>query len=727
MSAKPLDPHGPTHSTRRGQASAGDSNPLYKLIMFFNLLMTFVTTCANEHIVENQSTDSTVSPTQTGGQRMQDIDDATRQDVYALIIILYIMSAVVVVIVDVVRSDGTANKIFLAITHILLLLAGILYLSGDNILLLHRRFEAIIGVTEAKDVRSYMVAISLALMIVSRIIPYVKKLVDDLEKSPQTLDVIYNSTHETWEIRVPRGYHPEWKTDKNWHLKEITDNPPAQQKYPNDSELMYLKSELEIHVFPTIKLVSKSPKDNVTAQVRLMQVCGEFIPRTEIDIIFENISQKKVSNSQIRRTEYHIHQGKKRESLSEYESQILSMKGTSSMIKMSGSWKGTFQITQFTIDNNQLSENPVPHKTAMTFLFGFYVNLIDYTLIADALYTTVLDEITHQDRSITEGYDCPSGHIAVAIIILCLLFIAWVTAIISMLIVSCVMKRSNRYQCLGSWKDFKERISMFIKSNLGSENIDRTIQTKFAEFNSTIEDCCEQEDNPSANYSKCKLWCCQRVIGCVGWCVYIVFIPSFVAIAITIFAISGRIADTIGCTFFQAVLGIVGIIIGLLFIVTVIGIICFALCHEEFSKCCESKKETSNEDERSATRCFQWSMGLILFFVTLILIPYLPMYLIADNQFPWICYLPGNEKKQWDYARYALIIASLVIMNIPTVLYHLLTAQGKSLEKKNYDDEQSVATGQKQDDKSDSMAMHSSNETTDIDLELVGIHKMRRK
>ena len=632
MSSK-LDPHGPTHSTRRGrQVSTGDSNILYKLIMGFNLVMTLVATCANEHIVENQSTNST----QTGGQKMQDIDDATRQAVYALTIILYIMSAVVVVIVDFAKSD---DKCFRTITNILLLIAGILYLSGDNILLLHRRFAAIIGVTEAKDVRSYMVAISLAFMIMSRMIPYIKKSVDDLEKLPQTLHVIHNSTDKTWEIRVPRGYHPEWKTKKTWHFEEITDNPPAQREYPSDSKPMNLKLE---QAFSTTKLVSKSPEDNVEAEVRLIQVPGEFIQRTEIDIKIEYLSQKKVtlSNSQVKRTQYCIRQGERRESSSsvECESQILSMKGIMPrMIKRddSGSWKGTFQITtQFTVDNNQRSENPVPHKTAMTFLLGFYVNLIDYTLIADALYTTVLDEITHQDRNTAEGFDCPEGHIIVAVIILCLLSLAWLIAIIPMVIVSLC---SNHYERLGSWEEFKERILILLKSNSVPTTTDHTIQTNVAKFNSEIEDYCEQKDNPGTNHDNC---CCLR------WCVCIVYISSLVVIAITIFSLSAKIAHTIHCTQLRAILGIVGCIIILLFIgIVTVAVICRKKCARD-SECCKSENETSNEDQKCATYCFQFLMGVILFFATLSLLLYLPMYLIADNKFPWICFLPDNDKKQ---------------------------------------------------------------------------------
>ena len=52
-------------------------------------------------------------------------------------------------------------------------------------------------------------------------------------------------------------------------------------------------------------------------------------------------------------------------------------------------------------------------------------------------------------------------------------------------------------------------------------------------------------------------------------------------------------------------------------------------------------------------------------------------------------------------------------MSILTVLYHLLTAQDKLLDNRNYDDEQSSANGQKQDDKSDPTVIKRTSENTD--------------
>ena len=593
MSSKLLDPHGPTHSTRRGRqalSAAGDSNFLYKLIMSFNLVMTFVTACANEHIVENPSTASTGSPAQTGDQKIQNTDDGIRMAAYAFFIIVYILSAVAVIVLNFVMSDESdkEKKNFRFIADSFLFLAGILYLSGDNILLLHRRFETKIWGTEARDVRSYLVAISLALMIISRIIPYIMNLMEDYGKpSSETLEVSYNCKNKTWEIWVPGGYHPKWKTDQNWLFKEKIDIPSAPQKYLSDIDLRELKQI--IHVFATKELVSESQEDIIEAKVRLIEVHGEFIPRTEIDINI--IVKKKIEKK--------------------YESQILSLKGTSPVTNVSHSWKSTFHITQFTADNEdqllQPSENPVqarvPHKTAMIFSFGVYVNLIDYTLIADALYTTVLDEITHQDRNITEGYDCPEGHKTVALVIWCLLTLAWFTAVI---FVPTKLFLSRRYECIGSWKDFKGRL-LFIEPELVPKIILRKIHGFLPELkqiqkirqnkkdqktvtdqnphqNESFENSREPENNlqpdtNNRNYCNALCRCTMKVA------LYATIILLFLANAIALYIISFVIAGMFHCRKFFWGLVIVAII-AVIFFAGGVTVIFIYFCYQK--KCSDT-------------------------------------------------------------------------------------------------------------------------------------------
>ena len=758
--------------------STGDSNFMYKLIMIFNLVMTLVTTCANEHIVENQSTASTVS------QRIQDIDDGLRQAAFVLIIVLYALSALAVVILKFAMTDGTTKRILSVITNVLLCLAGISYLSGDNILLWHRRFKTEIGDIEAKDLRSYLVAFSLAFMIMSRIIPYIVNVVDDYRKpSSQTLYVKYISAEKKWELWVPCGYHPMWRTNQKWTFAEKnTKNSLTQQQNatkaanqesdeisPQQSSPLLTRESIgdkieQICVFRTIELVCILPENNnIDAKVRWMQVGGEFIPRTEIDVTIS-----KMSDSQKQKTETDASQQETGESTAllvkntdrqidrqtdrqtdkqtDYcESQILKMKGTSPMIinpDENGSWKGTFQITQFTVENEhqplasnlkkEKKENPVQtrvlHKTAMTFLFGVYVNLIDYTLIADALYTTVLDEITHQDRNTTEGYDCPKGHIGVAIAILVLLSVAWLIAIFSVIGGSCCR---NNYQHIGSWEDFKQRI--FIKSV--AKKINREIQSELPElFKSILKICtycsCGQNNNPIPDTSNhnCKLLCLECVTGWVGVLCYGIIL----VISMAIYIIAFIIATMINCPLFIAILIFVGFIIIVFFLyapLVYIVVICDLIPHKWQKICCCDSYSCSSGccdecsgsggccDECSGSGCcdkcsgssscscscdgpiscctkegctwFQCLMGFpIIPIVTLILILYLPTYLIADNKFPWICFLPNDRKTKWKIVRIILLVISFCV-NIPFLLYQLISTDIiPFFNKQNHDDEQ---------------------------------------
>ena len=184
----------------------------------------------------------------------------------------------------------------------------------------------------------------------------------------------------------------------------------------------------------------------------------------------------------------------------------------------------------------------------MIFLFDVYVYLIDYTLIADALYTTVLDEITHQDRCITEGYDCPKGHIAVAVVIWILLSLAWLIAILSIVVGSFC---SNRYERLGSWEDFKERnLSIVPKS------IAKSINLILSQLKSQFKQKDDQETGGNKGNYNCKLWrkCCLCSFG------VIVFILTL-AMGITLYIILWIIATKNLCGVLIAVLIIFSIIL----------------------------------------------------------------------------------------------------------------------------------------------------------------------
>jgi hypothetical protein len=85
--------------------------------------------------------------------------------------------------------------------------------------------------------------------------------------------------------------------------------------------------------------------------------------------------------------------------------------------------------------NNKNSDSET--KSSAGELFKIFVELLDYGVMADALYTTIVDEITHQERRQSDGCHCPIQHQAVAFSIFGCLSFMWLVGILLLVLSIC--------------------------------------------------------------------------------------------------------------------------------------------------------------------------------------------------------------------------------------------------------------------------------------------------
>ena len=464
--------------------------PLAKVIIGFNLFMTGLLT----FLRLDQESDEALS---------DDIIAVLRPLFYIGPLILFFIVAVIITIrVSFSNRRNVPELIKSLFISTCLTIAGVLYLSGDNIRILYKEFDTYVMIgdemIQAKDLRSHLVAVSLGFMIISQIGPIVSKLVSDYRRRPSTLTlVVYfeevpdrtnNAFWETYKrivLFLPPGYHPVWKKGKPL----IYEHQDTVQKFNKREKSLLLQTEmcqsgesyiyehgkidLKIRFFQNtndfIEVTEIEVRKNTSPRNRQEQVPGEYGSIDSISSLTSTRDQHADSNSQ------------------NFE-ENLEIKGKFPSFKISNkfrTWSAEFQISQDDVDDqdthceddsNNTEQIPfemkqIPEsKTASLSLLGACFALLDYALIADALYTTLLDEITQQNKTVSEGYHCPTSHVGVAISMYGLITTIWILVIVVVLPMGfcCCNKR---YERLGKWEEIREKIDIKPQIQLGVSKI----------------------------------------------------------------------------------------------------------------------------------------------------------------------------------------------------------------------------------------------------------------
>jgi hypothetical protein len=223
-----LKTHYSGQTPRRGrQSTAGQNNILYKVIMIFNLIMTMLSTLVG--FIPRET-----APPAFGFWRYL---------FYFGCIFEYILVAVFCLVVSCIvecltwskemsKLSKAAGMTQTIVVNVTLLLAGVAYLVGDNIRMLTQDFDAellLLDSLKARDFRSYVVAFSLYLMVISRLELYIANAIADYMKPQSVMTLIakfekYSNIDEFWlqeavyTLSIPSGYYKMWKLGTTLNL-----------------------------------------------------------------------------------------------------------------------------------------------------------------------------------------------------------------------------------------------------------------------------------------------------------------------------------------------------------------------------------------------------------------------------------------------------------------------------------------------------------------------------
>ena len=616
------DSHAPTHSTRRGRqvlSRDGDSNMFYKVIIIFNFIMTIISTLLNKTLNEC-SAPSSQNQTAT-------IDRfELRITLFIYPLLLYMATAVahfLFICPKSLRQCSSISSFLKIVENVCLYIAGLSYLAGDNIRILLGTFETKIppgssdSETEVKDLRSYIVAFSLCLMIISRIMPMVLNSMTEIRR--KTIQVVFlqkdkkNSNRKSielcssktsWMLSIPAGYNPKRKSDVELPLSLTT-----------EGEGLNVNSN---HETSTLELVTKSPNlEYYDAQVCIL---GKFVQKRESKLSIERFDSVELTiKDKCKETK-------------------LTMEGTFLKSKTStNSGSVEFQISDYAISCKEGAS-----KTAISILFDFYVKLLDFALIADAFYTTILDEITQQKKDKLRGCECPQGHQVVAFCIFSLLFAMWIFTIglkilyviyLEGLQVQCHMPSCHQHQL--------------------DEETEHDKHTLGKHWDSTWLFCEEKIQEAWLKFKKIKSYSLKYKILTVFFAVF-----AWPIIILLIMA--------------SNVIYIFITLLGILFVI----LLCFGPCMLSLSLytsiCCRQKYRHL---------CTAAVVAIIT--ATFAILIYLPVYLIADNKWPWICIIDGDDKSSFNLVTY-IFTGFTIITSVFFTIYQAFVWARDWLDEQNY-------------------------------------------
>jgi hypothetical protein len=498
------------------------------------------------------------------------------------------------------RECGVNTEQLLNIAACLILfVGGILYLVGDNILILYGTFDAPVVESDndspdskvdkikVKDLRSYLVAFALMCMIVNRILPFIGKAIHEISSPP----------NETLVAKIERDDTSDQRNDCKWVLQALEENNSSCSEGNASDNL----DRADTTKSPGIKLDMQIVLHGQVAQVNSLNI-------------------NAVKDNNINEVNGNTNQG---------ELQV--------------------QISKFKVNDEQqaIRKLPTERKSCIGYVLGIYANLLTYALIADALYTTILDEITQQNVTHEHGCVCPEGHVAVAYTIFGCLSVIWLVSVIVLSCTSCC-NMSQKYPRIMEDEDWK-KVTFLVACKTGREEFRKAYDRGYK----SLEEFCENH-------------CCKSIT--------ITIFILLTSVQILILVATGTIA-----------LLAVAILFSIFLVCPAVSITCCCIIF------CRSRRDTSRDNSKllfcnsnwKALYCTFLSFFIIIW--TTLMAVYLPIFLIADNKWPWVCSL--SNKSDWTGIKAALNVLNVVI-TIPLILYQLLRDKVKES-----DIEASIQTG----------------------------------
>jgi hypothetical protein len=508
--------------------------------------------------------------------------------------------------------------------------------------MLYEEFETKvpIGAVEvpAREIRSYVVAMSLVFMIVSRVAPLIGDQIYSYRKIPEhcqlaveyeenfSLDNFWRTSKQT--LYVPAGLHDDWKTKMSFKL--TPEGEPNPLRVESNNQILFTGKCV---MCDEIDGISESrTEDHIKISVKIFFFWNNLLPEFRVTVNEIIVENKPECNPQkvLIRGERSTHVNKK---------------GTNNYNKYSAEFVVKTEDSSRDISSSPAVETvpeiPKIQESALTKLFGAYYKALDYVVIIDALYTTILDEITQGSKRTPSIENCPLGQISITFAILLLVNILWFVAIGCLLPCGyCCCIRYKHVSKLNSQLWYKPKV---LKCVCWSRQTDQTQDYHSLENQQQFIEvaCCPC----SCNSCKIVSW---MAIGCftssAAYCSIILIIICIVFMLLSIILLP------------------IGLLMLLIFIIV---IVCICCC-----RCCKCYRE-----EYCGT-------VFLTFLIVFLMMIYLPVYMISDNSWPWICFI--TESYWYKIYRHAFLLIALAISVSPTLYKHVSTwANGKlhDLEK----------------------------------------------
>lgn len=372
------------------------------------------------------------------------------------------------------RIRTPADAVEIIALNILLLAAGILYLAGDNIRMIYKDFEFEVPIgsdnlkVPVRDLRSYLVATSLALLILNQIMPPVLKHIRKYRQpsTVMTLKVVEHKTtdseandfwkHSDITLSTPEGYFADWKKKVLIHLT---------YNEPEDSETQEGGQEHKIQLHNKECHSSDCRREIVT--ILFKGVLKKFEDILDIMVQFRpDIDPNEAIKGTMPKFSINPCSGATSELPTNNEC----------------TWIATFDVTKVQIDDytealgsngtyQTVSQNitvtdsqPQTNKIASFHLIQTYTKLLNYALLVDALYTTILNEITGTNAMTLDGNVCPTGHRWIAHCIFIFASISWFIATLAVLPFGYCY--GTKYERLGTVQDIIQYLQLDLFQNV---------------------------------------------------------------------------------------------------------------------------------------------------------------------------------------------------------------------------------------------------------------------
>jgi hypothetical protein len=606
-----------------------------------------------------------------------------------------------------------------------LLIAGVLYLVGDNIRLVTDDFDAPVGGLKARDFRSYLVAFSLCFMVISRIEGYVTKYIAEYRKPNSVLTLTANfdrvfDLNKFWvytgkyTLTIPAGHYKRWKegttltlklhdlkTDASIQKSEAVNVPtytspvkfngsqlcdhqgmPTEEATISESAVAVTSRENRSYSLesdrnsstskqspvapasPTPRVILKAEGNELEVIVEL-QYSGEtkttlsLVPHADTTVLLIKvrsnecigIRKAKVYSADFDCTEevyppWTTIQGK---------SPTINFKVTNDAC----TWLMDFQRVEKDEEDSQRISGEEANasavkkysKVSLVQLFRAYVSILDYALIADAFYTTILDEIKQKDT------ECPTTDVrmGLSLAILGIMSVIWIIVVLGVLPTCFCCGHS--YRRLVSFREPYEYMVKMCKTALTISRDGLLYATK--DRYKFIK------DNRKPIAAGLLIMCFWLLM--FETPIFFLILGLAIIIAVNVVVVYITLITPV-LLLMAVVLLVIAIIAALLLLITVLlsaavflyiiltPVLLIVCCYLICKYCCRCSQKIRCKNCSVTCCCCEGSFAIVNFVLILMLSMYLPAYLIADNSWPWECYNPDK----WSSIRIGILISSLV-------------------------------------------------------------------